>query len=149
MDASANHDKTGSTKAVTSLKILLVDDSKSIRESTRSLLEHAGHQITLADNGFDALCKIPGLRPDIVFMDIVMPDLDGLQACALIKASREFGNIPVVLVSANDGLLDRARAELAGARRYIPKPFRKTDLLEAISTLVTQEEVFDGAHTGD
>lgn len=148
MDAIANQHETGSVAAVSTLKILLVDDSKSIRESIRSLLEHAGHQITLADDGFDALCKIPGLRPDIVFMDIVMPGLDGLQACSLIKASK-FGETPVVLVSANDGLLDRARAELAGAARYIPKPFRKADLLTAISTLVRKEGNADGANTSD
>lgn len=148
MDAIANQYESGSVKAVSALKILLVDDSKSIRESIRSLLEHVGHEITLADDGFDALCKIPGLKPDIVFMDVVMPGLDGLQACSLIKASK-FADIPVVLVSANDGLLDRARAELVGAERYIPKPFRKADLLEAISALVNKEGSSDGANIGD
>lgn len=118
------------------IKVLLVDDSRAIRHSARQILEEADCHITVAEDGFDALCRVAGLRPDIIFMDIMMPDLDGFQACALIRASPEFGAIPVVLVSANDGVLDRARAELAGARRYILKPFRKSDLLEAIKALV-------------
>src|SRR3989338_7896953 len=117
------------------IKVLLVDDSLAIRHSARQILEEAGCQITLAEDGFDALCRVAALRPDIIFMDIMMPDLDGFQACALIRSRPEFGAIPVVLVSANDGVLDRARAELAGARRYILKPFRKSDLLEAIKAL--------------
>lgn len=136
------------------IKVLLVDDSRAIRHSACKLLEGAGCQITLAEDGFDALCRIAALRPDIVFMDITMPTLDGFQACALIRASAEFGTTPVVLVSANDGLLDRARAELAGARRYILKPFRSSDLLEAITALVPrasdkstrQEEASRGAN---
>lgn len=117
-------------------KVLLVDDSRTIRQSAQALLEQAGCQITLAEDGFEALCRIAAVRPDIIFMDVTMPGLDGFQACALIRSSPQFGDTPVVLVSANDGLLDRARAELAGARRYILKPFRKADLLDAIVALV-------------
>ncbi|MDP1932853.1 MAG: response regulator [Gammaproteobacteria bacterium] len=139
------------------IKVLLVDDSKTIRHSARQILEEAGCHITVAEDGFDALCRIAAVRPDIVFMDIMMPGLDGFQACALIRASPEFGTTPVVLVSANDGLLDRARAELAGARRYILKPFRKNDLLGAITALVSRsvckdkedKEQASGAHPGD
>ncbi|MGB4247319.1 MAG: response regulator [Pseudohongiellaceae bacterium] len=130
------------------IKVLLVDDSRAIRHSARQILEEAGCQITLAEDGFDALCRVAALRPDIIFMDIMMPDLDGFQACALIRASPEFGAIPVVLVSANDGVLDRARAELAGARRYILKPFRKSDLLEAIKALARPgKEEGRGSHS--
>lgn len=141
------------------LKVLLVDDSRSIRQSVQAMLEPLGCTLTLAEDGFDALCRIAALRPDIIFMDVMMPGLDGFQACALIRASPQFGETPVVLVSGNDGLLDRARAELAGARRYILKPFRKADLLEAIAALVPtarqsvapavapDEEAADGAHS--
>lgn len=132
------------------IKVLLVDDSRAIRHSARQILEEVGCQITVAEDGFDALCRIAAVRPDIIFMDIMMPALDGFQACALIRASPEFGSTPVVLVSANDGVLDRARAELAGARRYILKPFRKSDLLEAIKTLVppVSNSVVDAQETG-
>jgi twitching motility two-component system response regulator PilG len=110
-----------------------------MRESARSLLEDSGCQLSLASNGFEALCQVAVLRPHLVFMDIAMPELDGFQACALIRASARHGATPVVLVSANDGRLDRARAELAGAQRYILKPFRKADLLAALRELVPGE----------
>ncbi len=147
------------TENIPHLKVLLVDDSRSIRQSAQAMLEPMGCSITLAEDGFDALCRIAALRPDIIFMDVMMPGLDGFQACALIRASPQFGETPVVLVSGSDGLLDRARAELAGARRYILKPFRKADLLEAIAALVPtarqasspaavpDEEAADGAHS--
>ncbi len=151
--------QTRTTENSPHLKVLLVDDSRSIRQSAQAMLEPLGCSITLAEDGFDALCRIAALRPDIIFMDVMMPGLDGFQACALIRASPQFGETPVVLVSGNDGLLDRARAELAGARRYILKPFRKADLLEAIAALVPSarqpvapavvrdEEAADGAHS--
>ena len=123
------------------LRVLLVDDSRTMRESARSLLEDSGCQLSLASNGFEALCQVAALRPHLVFMDIAMPELDGFQACALIRASARHGATPVVLVSANDGRLDRARAELAGAQRYILKPFRKADLLAALRELVPGEAV--------
>jgi twitching motility two-component system response regulator PilG len=122
------------------LKVLLVDDSRTMRESACGLLEGSGCQLSLAENGFDALCRVGAVRPDIVFMDINMPELDGIQACALLKASHSFANTPVVLMSANDGRLDRARAELAGASRYILKPFRQQDFLAAIQELVLIRE---------
>ena len=117
-------------------KVLVVDDSKSLRLSACSMLEQAGCTVFQAENGFDALCRLALVRPDIVFMDIIMPALDGLDACALMNSSAEFGDIPVVLVSGNDGALERSRAELAGARRYICKPFRRADLLAALEELL-------------
>jgi len=117
-------------------KVLVVDDSTSLRRSACSILEQAGCKVFQAENGFDALCRLEFARPDIVFMDIVMPGLDGLETCALIHASAAFGAIPVVLVSGNDGTVERSRAEMAGARRYICKPFRRADLLEALEELL-------------
>lgn len=122
------------------LRVLLVDDSRTMRESARSLLEDTGCQLILASTGFEALCQVALQRPHLVFMDIAMPELDGFAACALIRASVRHGHTPVVLVSANDGRLERARAELAGAQRYILKPFRKADLLAALRELVPSPE---------
>lgn len=127
------------------LRVLLVDDSRTMRESARSLLEDSGCQLILASTGFEALCQVALQRPHLVFMDIAMPELDGFAACALIRASARHGSTPVVLVSANDGRLERARAELAGAQRYILKPFRKADLLAAIRELVMPPERADAA----
>jgi len=118
------------------LQILLVDDSRSTRENALELLDPRQYQIQVAENGFEALCKLVAEPPDIVFMDSTMPELDGFASCALITASLQYAHIPVVIMSANDSPLERARAALAGAQRVISKPFRKRDLLDALETLV-------------
>lgn len=132
------------------LQILLVDDSRSTRENALELLDVRQYQMQVAENGFEALCKLVAQPPDIVFMDSNMPELDGFASCALITASPQYAHIPVVIMSANDSPLERARAALAGARRLIGKPFRKRDLLEALEALVpaldASEEVADAQH---
>lgn len=134
------------------LQILLVDDSRSTRENALDLLDARHYQMHVAENGFEALCKLVAEPPDIVFMDSAMPELDGFASCALITASPQYAHIPVVIMSANDSPLERARAALAGAQRLIGKPFRKRDLLEALEALVpspeTNEEVVH-AHRPD
>jgi len=119
-------------------RVLVVDDSRSLRQSACGILEQAGCRVFQAVNGFDALCRLTFVRSDIVFMDIMMPELDGLETCALMRASAEFGELPVVLVSGNDGTVERSRADLAGARRYICKPFRRAELLAALQELLPQ-----------
>lgn len=118
------------------IRVLLVDDSPSIRQSTEKLLARQGCQISTASDGFDALCQIEEARPEIVFMDAMMPRLDGFQTCALLRSSQQWRDTPVVLVSAGETLLDRVKAELAGANRYLPKPFRGAELLQAIDDFV-------------
>lgn len=118
------------------LQILLVDDSRSTRENALELLDGRRYQMQVAENGFDALCKLVAEPPDIVFMDSTMPELDGFASCALITANPQYAHIPVVIMSANDSPLERARAALAGAQRLIGKPFRKRDLIEALEALV-------------
>src|SRR5690606_41594148 len=109
-------------------KVLVVDDSESLRRSACGILEQAGCRVFQAENGFDALCSLEFVRPDIVFMDIVMPGLDGLETCALMCASAVFGAVPVVLVTGSDGTVERGRGEVAGAGRYVVKPFRHRGL---------------------
>lgn len=118
------------------VQILLVDDSRSIREYAQDLLDQQHYEVQVAENGFEALCKLVALPPDIVFMDSAMPELDGFQSCALITACPQFAHIPVVLMSADGGPLEMARADLAGAARLIGKPFRKRDLLDAVESLL-------------
>ena len=134
------------------LQILLVDDSRSTRENALDLLDARQYQMQVAENGFEALCKLVAEPPDIVFMDSTMPELDGFASCALITASPAYAHIPVVIMSANDSPLERARAALAGAQRLISKPFRKRDLLDALEALVpaleANEEVVH-AHCSD
>ena len=116
------------------LKVMVIDDSKTIRRSAESLLQKAGCEVLTADNGFEALPIISGQHPDIIFIDIMMPRLDGYQTCALVKNNHKYRDIPVVMLSSKDGLFDRAKGRVVGAEQYLTKPFTRDDLLDAIRT---------------
>ena len=119
------------------LKILVIDDSKTIRRTAETLLAKEGCTVFTAQDGFDALSKIADHRPDVIFVDIMMPRLDGYQTCALIKNNSEFKTTPVVMLSSKDGLFDKAKGRIVGSDRYITKPFSKEELLGTIRTLVS------------
>ena len=121
------------------LKVLVIDDSNTIRRSAEIFLMQAGCQVILAENGFDALAKIADHQPDLIFVDIMMPRLDGYQTCALIKQNPQLKATPVIMLSSKDGVFDRARGRLAGSDRYLTKPFTKEGLLEAIDQHVNQK----------
>jgi twitching motility two-component system response regulator PilG len=116
---------------------MVIDDSKTIRRSAENLLAKAGCDVVTAVDGFDALAKIADTHPEIIFVDIMMPRLDGYQTCALIKNNSEFKTTPVVMLSSKDGLFDKAKGRIVGSDRYITKPFSKEELLGTIRTLVT------------
>jgi len=118
------------------LKILVIDDSKTIRRTAETLLSREGCQVYTAVDGFDALAKIADHRPDIIFVDIMMPRLDGYQTCALIKHNRTFKDTPVIMLSSKDGLFDRARGRIVGSEHYLTKPFTRDELLGAIRSHV-------------
>ena len=118
------------------LKVLVIDDSKTIRRTAETLLVKEGCEVFTAIDGFDALSKIADHQPDIVFVDIMMPRLDGYQTCALIRKSARFHQTPVVMLSSKDGLFDRARGRIVGSEHYLTKPFTKDELLSAIETHV-------------
>ena len=118
------------------VKVLVIDDSKTIRRSAENLLSKEGCDVTTATDGFDALAKIADTRPEIIFVDIMMPRLDGYQTCALIKNNSEFKATPVVMLSSKDGLFDKAKGRIVGSDQYITKPFSKEELLGTIRTLV-------------
>ena len=111
---------------------MVIDDSNTIRRSAEIFLMQAGCQVILAENGFDALAKIADHQPDLIFVDIMMPRLDGYQTCALIKNHREFKDTPVVMLTSKDSLFDRARGKLVGADQYLTKPFSKKSLTDAV-----------------
>ncbi|MEO0443031.1 MAG: twitching motility response regulator PilG [Pseudomonadota bacterium] len=117
-----------------SLKVMVIDDSKTIRRTAETLLTKAGCQVVTATDGFDALAKIADSRPDIIFVDIMMPRLDGYQTCALIKNNSEFKKTPVIMLSSKDGLFDKAKGRIVGSDQYLTKPFSKTELLNSIET---------------
>ncbi|MBM4196751.1 MAG: response regulator [Gammaproteobacteria bacterium] len=129
MEAAVGADAIGDLRG---LKILVIDDSKTIRRTAETLLSKEGCQVFTAVDGFDALAKIADHRPDIIFVDIMMPRLDGYQTCALIKHNRTFKETPVIMLSSKDGLFDRARGRIVGSEHYLTKPFTKDELLGAI-----------------
>jgi len=118
------------------VKVLVIDDSKTIRRSAENLLTKEGYNVITATDGFDALAKIADARPEIIFVDIMMPRLDGYQTCALIKNNSEFKATPVVMLSSKDGLFDKAKGRIVGSDQYITKPFSRDELLVTIKTLV-------------
>ena len=114
------------------IKVMVIDDSNTIRKSAEIFLLQAGCQVLLAEDGFDALAKIADHQPDIVFCDIMMPRLDGYQTCSLIKKNPRFSSTPVVMLSSKDGLFDRARGRMVGSEEYLTKPFTKDALLRTV-----------------
>ena len=118
---------------LTGLKVMVIDDSNTIRRSAEIFLAQAGCQVLLAEDGFDALAKITDHRPDVIFVDIMMPRLDGYQTCALIKKNARLSRTPVIMLSSKDGLFDRARGRMVGSDEYLTKPFTKDSLLRAVA----------------
>ncbi len=114
------------------LKVMVIDDSNTIRRSAEIFLLQAGCEVILAEDGFDALAKITDHQPDVIFCDIMMPRLDGYQACALIKKNPKFKSTPVIMLSSKDGLFDRARGRMVGSDEYLTKPFTKDSLLKTV-----------------
>ena len=118
-------------------KVLVVDDSNTIRRSAEIFLKQGGHEVLLAEDGFDALAKINDYQPDLVFCDILMPRLDGYQTCAIIKRNARFASIPVVMLSSKDGVFDKARGRMVVSQEYLTKPFTKNQLLQAVQQFGT------------
>ncbi len=127
---------SNATRSLSGLKILVVDDSKTIRRTAETLLSKEGCQVFTAIDGFDALSKIADHQPDIIFVDIMMPRLDGYETCSLIKHNKTFKKTPVIMLSSKDGLFDRARGRIVGSEQYLTKPFTKDELLGAISNQI-------------
>jgi len=118
------------------VKVMVIDDSKTIRRSAETLLRKAGCEVITAIDGFEALAKITEHKPDIIFVDIMMPRLDGYQTCALIKNNQTFKGTPVIMLSSKDSIFDRARGRIVGSEKYLTKPFSKEDLINAITAHV-------------
>ena len=128
--ASMNGD--GDPSELSGLRVLVIDDSKTIRRTAENLLLKAGCEVMTAADGFEALAKLIDWRPHVVFIDVMMPRLDGYQTCALIKNNNSLRDTPVIMLSSKDGLFDRARGRLVGAEQYLAKPFTRDELLGAI-----------------
>jgi twitching motility two-component system response regulator PilG len=113
-------------------KVLVIDDSNTIRRSAEIFLKQGGHEVLLAEDGFDALAKVNDYLPNLIFCDILMPRLDGYQTCAIIKRNQRFSSTPVIMLSSKDGVFDKARGRMVGSQEYLTKPFTKDQLLNAV-----------------
>jgi twitching motility two-component system response regulator PilG len=120
-------------QASSPLKVLVIDDSNTIRRSAEIFLKQGGYEVLLAEDGFDALAKVNDHSPHVIFCDILMPRLDGYQTCAIIKRNARFANTPVIMLSSKDGLFDKARGRMVGSQDYLTKPFTKDQLLQAVA----------------
>ncbi len=118
---------------LTGLKVMVIDDSKTIRRSAETLLADLGCTVLTANDGFEAMAAVSDHEPDIIFVDIMMPRLDGYQVCALIKNNPRYRHIPIVMLSSRDGLFDRARGRIVGSTEYLTKPFTRDELVKAVS----------------
>ncbi len=127
---------TGENPQQLNVKVMVIDDSKTIRRSAETLLKKVGCDVVTATDGFEALAKITEYNPDIIFVDIMMPRLDGYQTCALIKNNQNFKATPVIMLSSKDSIFDRARGRIVGSEEYLTKPFSKEDLIGAITSHV-------------
>jgi len=113
-------------------RVMVIDDSNTIRRSAEIFLKQGGCDVVLAEDGFDALAKISDHHPDVIFCDILMPRLDGYQTCAIIKRNPKFAGVPVIMLSSKDGLFDKARGRMVGSEDYLTKPFTKDQLLQTV-----------------
>ena len=125
-------DNVGSEGAPSASKVLVIDDSNTIRRSAEIFLRQGGYEVVLAEDGFDALAKVNDHDPQLIFCDILMPRLDGYQTCAIIKRNPRFAHVPVIMLSSKDGLFDKARGRMVGSEEYLTKPFTKEQLLRAV-----------------
>jgi len=119
--------------ALPAVRVLVIDDSNTIRRSAEIFLRQGGHEVVLAEDGFDALAKVNDHTPDLIFCDILMPRLDGYQTCAIIKRNPRFAAVPVIMLSSKDGVFDKARGRMVGSEDYLTKPFTKEQLLRAVA----------------
>ena len=122
------------------MKILVIDDSNTIRKTAETLLSRAGYEVTTAVDGFESLAKIADDPPDMIFVDIMMPRLDGYQTCALVKNNRRYQHIPVVMLSSKDGLFDKARGRIVGADAYLTKPFSRQEILDVVARIAASPD---------
>ena len=132
-------------KHSSALKVMVIDDSKTIRRTAETLLKNVGCEVITAIDGFDALAKIVDHPPHIIFVDIMMPRLDGYQTCALIKSNRAYKSIPVIMLSSKDGLFDKAKGRIVGSDQFLTKPFSRDELLSAIKAHVPAFNILPSA----
>ncbi len=132
MSADQDQAQENSSTDLSGLKIMLIDDSRTIRRSAETMLSREGCEVITANDGFEALALIHKHEPNLIFVDIMMPRLDGYQTCAIIKNNARFQKVPVIMLTSKDGLFDKARGRIVGSDQYLTKPFTRDELLAAV-----------------
>jgi len=135
-----SQENNSDVSAFKDLRVMVIDDSKTILRSAEIILSKQGCSVLTVENGFESLSRIAEFNPDIIFVDIMMPRLDGYQTCALIKSNQEFADTPIIMLSSKDNLFDKARGRLAGSDKYLTKPFNSDDILNAIRDYLPEQE---------
>ena len=121
-------------------KVMVIDDSNTIRRSAKLFLSSAGFDIIEVEDGFDALSKIMEQEPDLVFIDVLMPNLDGLQTCQIIRRNPMFKNLPIIILSSKDGEFDKAKGLMMGANDYLVKPFTKDSIIKVVKSYIDKKD---------
>jgi len=123
------------------MRILVVDDDRSVRESLRRSLALNGYQVDLARDGQAALDAVTAQRPDAMVLDVMMPRLDGLEVCRRMRAGGD--DLPILVLTARDAVSDRVSGLDAGADDYLPKPFALEELLARLRALLRRRSPDD------
>lgn len=131
------------------LRVLIIDDSKTIRKSAEMLLRKEGCDVYTAEDGFAALPLLAEVQPHVIFVDIIMPRLDGYQTCAILKDSDQFRWVPVIMLSSKDGSFDRAKGSILGAAQYLTKPFTKHDISKALTDIMAHIKAHEPLDRGE
>ncbi|WP_026733032.1 response regulator [Fischerella sp. PCC 9605] len=122
-------DKTLPLEQSRKQRILCIDDATSICTSIETILKTEGYEAIALTNPLEALSLVFQLKPDLIFCDIAMPELNGYEICAMLRHSQAFRFVPIIMLTAKEGFLDRVRAKIAGATDYLTKPFGNTELV--------------------
>ena len=118
--------------------IMVVDDSQTVRNIMALIVHRLGHRTIRAASAMEGLTLLTESVPDLIFLDITLPGMDGLDVCKVIKNTRHTKHVPVIMLSGNDQVFDKVMGRLAGASDYITKPFEPETIRKCLETYCGQ-----------
>jgi twitching motility two-component system response regulator PilH len=128
-----NNDTEGEQMAIK--KVLVVDDSVTETKNMQGILSDAGCLVVTASNGKDAVKTAKAERPDMIFLDIIMPDMDGFETCRVLKSDKDTASIPIVILSSKDQKADMLWAQMQGAQAYVTKPYTPDQIVDTLRSV--------------
>lgn len=117
-------------------RIVCIDDSKTIQKQVKGILEMSGFEVLGITEPAQALSSLVRLKPAAILMDVNMPDIDGYELCSMLRQSRQLREIPIIMLTGRDGILDRIRAKTLGVNYYLTKPFNPDRLIESVQKVL-------------